>query len=88
MSSLTRTVGGRERRVGGRLVARLPVPDVVVRLVRAAVRAQDEGVRLERLVRVDDDRQRLVVDEDGGDAVGRGVAGRRDDRRDLLATGT
>ena len=68
------TVGGRERRVGRRLVARLPVPDVVVLLVRAAVGAEDERVRLERLVRVDDDRQRLVVDEDGGDAVGGGVA--------------
>ncbi len=71
--------------VGGARVAGLPVPDVVVLLVLAAVRAQDRGVILEGLVRVDDDGQRLVVDQDRGDAVGRGVAGRRDDRRDLLA---
>ena len=50
-----------------------------------AIRAEDERVLLEGLVRVDDDRQRLVVDEDGGDAVGGGVAGRRDDGRDFLA---
>ena len=57
----------------------------LVCLSGGAVRAEDEGVLLERLVRIDDDRQRLVVDEDRGDAVGGGVAARRDDRRDLLA---
>ena len=77
-------LGGGQRGVGPGTVARFPVPDVVVGLVRAAVRAEDERVRLQRLVRVDDDRQRLVVDEDGGDAVGRDVPGRRDDRGDLL----
>ena len=50
----------------------------------AAVRSQDEGVGLERLERVDDDRQRLVVDQDRGDAVGGDVLGGRDDRGDLL----
>ena len=77
-------LGRGHRGVGPGPVARFPVPDVVVRLVLAAVRAEDERVRLHRLVRVDDDRQRLVVDEDGGDAVGRDVLGRRDDRGDLL----
>ncbi len=43
----------------------------------AAVRPEDERVRLERLERIDDDRQRLVVDEHRGDAVGGGVAGGR-----------
>ena len=84
MSCSTRHLGGRERGIRGGPVARFPVPDVVVLLVRAPVGTEDERVGLERLVRVDDDRQRLVVDEDGGDAVGGGVAGGGDDRRDLL----
>ena len=77
-------LGGGEGGIGRGLVARFPVPDVVVLLVLGPVRAKDERVGLERLVRVDDDRQRLVVDEHGSDAVGGGVAGRGDDRRDLL----
>ena len=78
-------LGRGQRGVGRSLVARLPVPDVVVLLVLAAVRAQDGRVGLERLERVDDDLQRLVVDHHGGDAVGRRVAARGDDRGDLLA---
>ena len=77
-------VGRLQGGVRRRPVTRLPVPDVVVRLVRAAVRPQDGRVGLERLERVDDHLQRLVVDVDGGDRVGRLVAGQRDDRGDLL----
>ena len=72
------------RGIGPGSIAGLPVPDVVVGLVLAPVRAQDERARLHRLVRVDDDRERLVVDGDRGDAVGGDVLGRRDDRGDLL----
>ena len=55
-------VRGRERGVGGALVTGLPVPDVVVLLVLAAILAQHRRIGLERLERVDHDRQRLVVD--------------------------
>ena len=79
-----RHLGSRERGIRGGPIARFPVPDVVGLLVRAAVRAQDERVRLERLERIGDDRQRLVIHEHGRDAIGGGVAGRGDDRRDFL----
>ena len=46
---------------------------------------EDRRVGLQRLVRVDDDRQRLVIDEDGGDAVGGRISRGRDDCRDFLA---
>jgi hypothetical protein len=81
---LDRHVGGRDRRVGGGSVTRFPMPDVVVLLVRSTVRTEDERAVLERLVRVGDDRQRLVVDEDGSDSVGGGIARGGDDRGDLL----
>ncbi len=68
-----------------RPVARFPVPDVVVLLVLGTIRAEDEGVLLEGLVGIDDDRQRLVVDEHGRDPIGGGVTARRDDRSHLLA---
>ena len=84
MSSETRTSAFASAASAARRVARLPVPDVVGLLALAAVRAQDRRVGLERLERVDDDRQRLVVDLDRRDAVGRGVARRRDDGRHLL----
>ena len=58
-----------EGALGAVPVAPLPVPDVVVLLV-LLVGAQHRGAGLERLVRVDDDRQRLVVDLDACDAVG------------------
>ena len=77
-------VGRGEVRVRGRPIAGLPVPDVVVLLVLAAIRAQDRRVGLERLERIGHDRQRLVVHEHRGHAVGGDVLGRRDDRRDLL----
>ena len=76
--------GGGQVGIGRGSVARFPVPGVVVGLVRAAVRAKDEGVRFERLDGIHDDRQRLVVDQDGRDPVGGGIARRGDDRRDLL----
>ena len=84
MSCSTRHLGGREGGIRGVSVTRFPVPDVVVLLVRSPVGTEDERVGLERLVRVDDDRQRLVVDEHGSDAVGGRIAGGGDDRRDLL----
>ena len=61
------------------------MPDVVVLLLLPAVGSKHGRVGLECLVRVGDDRQRLVVDEDRRHAVGRGVARRGDDRGDLLA---
>ena len=60
------------------------MPDVVVLLVLAAIRAEDRRIGLERLDRIDDDRQRLVVDHHGLDAVRGGIAVRGNDRRDLL----
>ena len=51
----------------------------------AAIGPEDERVRLERLVRVDDHLQRLVVDLDRSDAVGRDVLGGGDDRGNFLA---
>ncbi len=73
-------VGVVEGLVGFRLVSRLPVPDVVRFLVVAHFRrALRQG-----LERIHDHRQRLVLDFDGGDAVGRRVAARGHDRRDLL----
>jgi hypothetical protein len=77
-------VGGRQGRIGGRAVTGFPMPDVVVLLVRPAIGTQDRGVREHRLERVEQDRQRLVVDVNGGDRVGGLVAGLGDDRRDLL----
>ena len=84
MSSRHPDLGLAHRRVGGGLVARFPVPDVVVGLVRTAVGTEDGRIGQERLVRVDDDLERLVVDEDRGGAIGRDVAAGRDDRGDLL----
>ena len=77
-------LGRSQGRVRGRLVARLPVPDVVVLLVLAAIRAEHRRVGFERLERVDDDLQRLVVDHHRLDAVRGGIAVRGDDRRHLL----
>ena len=74
----------REGRIGGGAVTGFPVPDVVVGLLGAAVGAQDLRSGLERLLRIDDDRQRLVVDEHRRDPVGRDVAVGGHDRRDLL----
>ena len=71
-----------ERLVGAGLVADLPVPDVVVLLF--AIFADEGGARLQRLDRIDHDRQRFVVDLDRVDAVGRDVALGRHDRGDLL----
>ena len=48
-------LGGRHRGIGRGLVARFPVPDVVGLLALAAIRPEDQGVRLERLERVGDD---------------------------------
>ncbi len=77
-------LGCRHRGIGPGPVARLPVPDVVVLLVLTPVGAQHEGVRLHRSVWIDDDRKRLVVDQDSRDAVGCDVLGRRDDRGHFL----
>ena len=76
-------VGRLRTRVGLRPVADLPVEDVVV-LLAFLVRAEHRRAGLQRLERVDDDRQRLVLDLDRRDAVGRRVAVGRDDGRDLL----
>ena len=76
-------LGGRERGVGGRGVARLPVEDVVVGLVAHARR-----VGVQRVAGVDDGGQRRVLDVDQRERVAGGVAGLRDDERDLLRPGS
>ncbi len=62
---LDRDLGLGEGAVGRGPVARLPVPDVVVLLV-LLVGAEHRGARLERLLRIDDHGQRLVLDLDRG----------------------
>ena len=71
-------------RVGGRPAAGLPVPDVVVRLLRPAVRAEDRRVGLQGLERVHDHGQRLVVHVHRLDRVRGLVARLGDDGGDLL----
>ena len=72
-------LGGRERGVGGRGVARLPVEDVVVGLVAHARR-----VGVQRVAGVDHGGQRRVLDVDQRERVAGGVAGLGDDERHLL----
>ena len=81
---LDHDLAGRDGRVRGFPVAGFPVPDVIGLLVRPAVGTEHECVRFHGLVRVHDDRQRLVVDEDGGDTVGCRIPRGGDDRCDLL----
>src|SRR5216110_3150320 len=72
-----------EGAIGGSPVAPFPVPDVVILLV-LLVGAQHRGPGLERLLRVDDHGQRLVLDLHRGDAVGGRVPARREHGCDLL----
>ena len=89
---LDRDLGLVEGGVGQVLVADRPLEDVVrvlARPVRAVllvldVLAQDGRVGRHRLERVDQDRQRLVVDLDRVDAVIGGIAVGGDDERHLL----
>ena len=89
---LDRHVGLGEGRVGRRLVAGLPVEDVVVVLalaVRAVglvldVLADHRRVRRHRLERIDVDRQRLVLDLDQVGGVGRDIAVLGDDEGHFL----
>ena len=78
---LYRDFGLVEGLVGRRPIARLPVPDVVASLLSVAHFGRP---RLQRLERVHHHRQRLVLDLDRGDAVGRGVAAGGDHGGDLL----
>ncbi len=86
-------LGGADRLLGRLPVALLPQEDVVVvapLAVGAArlageVLAQHGRVRLERLERIGDDRQLLVLDLDELDRVGGDVAVVGDDEGDLLA---
>ena len=77
-------VGLGEDGVGLLLAARLPVEDVVVGLAFLVV-ADDGRVGVERVARVDDRGQRLVVDVDELERVACGVAVLGDDEGDLLA---
>ncbi len=77
-------VGRGERRVGGLLVAALPVVDAVVGLV-FLVGADHRRVRLERTLRRHHRLERLVVDVDQLEGVLRDVGVLGDHRRDLLA---
>jgi len=76
-------VGTGEDGVGGRLVAGLPVEDVVVLLARQVI-ADHRGPGIKRLPGVDHRRQRLVVDVDELQRVARGVPVLGDHERDLL----
>ena len=77
-------VGAGEDGVGGRLVAGLPVEDVVVLLARQVV-ADHRGPGVERRRGVDHRGQRLVVDVDELEGVPRRVPVLGHDERDLLA---
>ena len=89
---LRRDLGLGEGGVGQFLVADLPVEDVVRVFARPVgalglvldVLAQDGRVRVHRLERVDDDRERLVLDLDQVRGVGGDIAVGRDDEGDLL----
>src|SRR5204862_3177215 len=70
-----------EDAVRGSLVPRFPVPDVIGVF---AIGTHERRARLDRPVRVDDRRQRIVLDVDGGDAIGGRITTGRDYRRDLL----
>jgi hypothetical protein len=77
-------VGVGEDAIGLVLVAGLPVEDVVGGLALLVV-ADDRRVRIARLARVDDRRERVVLDIDELERVARRVAVVGDDERDLLA---
>ena len=77
-------VGGGERGVGGGLVARLPVEDVVVGLAGQVV-TDHRGAGVQRPLGVDHGRQRLVLDVDELQGVAGRVAVLGDHERDLLA---
>ncbi len=69
--------------LGGGRVPGLPVPDVVGLLL--TVDPNQRGVRLKRLLWIDHDRQRLIVDVHQPDRVGGDVALRSDDGGDFLS---
>ena len=79
-----RHLGGRECGVRRRLVAGLPVEDVVVGLALEVV-ADHRCVGVQRLAGVDDRWQRLVLDVDQLERVARRVAVLGDDEGHLLA---
>ena len=80
---LDRHVGFREGTIGGRPVAPLPVPDVVVLLV-LLIGTQHRGPRLQRLLGVDHHGEGLVLDLHGSRAIGSGIAAGGEDAGDLL----
>ena len=84
MSCHRHHVGRLEHRVGGRLVAGLPVEAVVVGLALEVV-ADDRGVGGQRLPHVDHRREHLVVDLDQLERVARRVAVLGHHEGDLLA---
>ena len=77
-------LGAVEDRVGGGPVAGLPVEDVVVGAALEVV-PDHRGARVQRLLRVDDRRQDVVVDVDQLDRVAGRVPVLGDDEGDLLA---
>ncbi len=78
-------VGLGEHAVGRLLVAGLPQRAREVVVLPGLVVADQRRVRVERLARVDDRRERLVLDVDQRERVARDVLVGRDHERDLLA---
>ena len=72
-------------RLGEGAVDVAPLPDARVGEVPAALLVQHRRAVLERLPRVDDDLERVVVDHDELGGVARELARLGDDRRDRLA---
>ena len=85
MSRVDDRVGLGEHPVRRRLVAGLPGRAREVVALSGLVVADQRRVGIERLARVDDRRQRLVLDVDQLERVVRGVLVGRDHERDLLA---
>src|SRR5689334_8107523 len=76
-----RSVSFAEDAVSRGTVAGFPMPDVIRGF---SVGSHEWGSLLDRLVRIDDGGERIVLNVHRGDAVGGGITARGNYRRDLL----